>query len=188
MRKKRQIKVWDPFVRLFHWTLVGAYLIAWMTEDEWMRLHVSAGYVIGTLLLLRIVWGFTGTRYARFSDFVTSPSQVLSYLRNLLFFRAKRTIGHNPAGGAMIVALLVTLLITAFTGLLAYGAEGLGPLAEPLFSNSSYGGELFEEIHEFFANLTLLLVAIHLSGVLFGSLLHRENLVRSMITGRKRCR
>jgi cytochrome b len=187
MRTKRQIKVWDPFVRLFHWTLVAAYLTSWMSEDEWMKLHVNAGYVVAALLLLRIVWGIVGTRYARFSSFVVSPSRILRYLRDLLFFRAKRTIGHNPAGGAMIVALLVTLLITAFTGMLVYGAEGLGPLAEPLFSNSPYGSELFEDIHESFANLTLMLVAIHLAGVAFGTFLHRENLVRSMISGKKRC-
>ncbi|MES9831220.1 MAG: cytochrome b/b6 domain-containing protein [Candidatus Thiodiazotropha sp. LLP2] len=186
MRKKREIKVWDPFVRLFHWTLVGSFLVTWVTEDELMTLHVYAGYVIAALVLLRIVWGMVGTRYARFSEFVVSPGKVLGYLKDLLSFKAKRTIGHNPAGGAMIVALLVCLLITVFTGMLAYGAEGLGPFAELFFSNTPYGGELFEEVHEFFANLTLLLVVVHLSGVLFGSLLHQENLVRSMFTGTKR--
>ena len=186
MRNKRQIKVWDPLVRLFHWSLVGAFAVAWVTEDEWMNLHAYAGYVIASLLLFRLIWGLIGTRYARFSDFVKPPARVVRYLQDLLRFRAKRTIGHNPAGGAMIIALLVTLLITTFTGLLAYGAEGAGPMAELLFSQSAYGGELFEEIHEFFANLTLLLVAVHIAGVVFGSLLHRENLVRSMITGTKR--
>ena len=186
MKKPREIKVWDPFVRLFHWTLVTAFLVSWLTEDELITLHVYAGYLITILVLLRIVWGVVGTRYARFNDFVVAPAKVFKYLKDLLTFRAKRTIGHNPAGGAMIVALLISLLITASTGMLAYGAEGLGPMAELIFSNVPYGGELFEEIHEFFAHLTLLLVVVHLSGVLFGSLLHHENLVRSMFTGTKR--
>ncbi|MCG8055146.1 MAG: cytochrome b/b6 domain-containing protein [Candidatus Thiodiazotropha endolucinida] len=186
MGDKRLIKVWDPFVRLFHWSLVGAFAICWMTEDEWMDPHVYAGYALAALVLVRVVWGVIGTRYARFSDFVKSPSKVLVYLKDLLSFKAKRFIGHNPAGGAMIVILMFCLLLTVLTGMLAYGAEGLGPLAEPLFSNSPYGGELYEEIHEVFANLTLGLVAIHLTGVLVGSLLHQENLVRSMFTGTKR--
>ena len=186
MRKKREIKVWDPLVRLFHWSLAGAFTVAWVTEDEWMDLHAYAGYVVASLLLFRLVWGLVGTRYARFSNFVKPPARVARYLKDLLRFRAKRTIGHNPAGGAMIIALLVTLLITTFTGLLAYGAEGAGPLAELLFSRAAYSGELLEEIHEFFADFTLLLVAVHVTGVVFGSLLHRENLVRSMITGTKR--
>lgn len=186
MGDKRLIKVWDPFVRLFHWSLVGAFAICWMTEDEWMDLHVYAGYAVAALVLTRVIWGVIGTRYARFGDFVKSPSKVLVYLKDLLSFKAKRFIGHNPAGGAMIVILMFCLLLTVLTGMLAYGAEGLGPLAEPLFSNRPYGGELYEEIHEVFANLTLVLVAIHLTGVLVGSLLHHENLVRSMITGTKR--
>ncbi|MCU7931324.1 MAG: cytochrome b/b6 domain-containing protein [Candidatus Thiodiazotropha sp. (ex Codakia rugifera)] len=185
MNNEHEIKVWDPLVRLFHWTLVGAFAIAWLTEDEWMNLHAYAGYVIASLVLFRLLWGVFGTRYARFSDFVKSPASVISYLQDLRHLRAKRTIGHNPAGGAMILALLVTLLITSFTGLLAYGATGAGPMAGLLFSQSSYGSEFFEEVHEFFANLTLLLVVIHLAGVAFGSLVHRENLVRSMITGTK---
>jgi cytochrome b len=186
MDHQTDIKVWDPLVRLFHWTLVGAFAIAWLTEDEWLGLHAYAGYVIGALLLFRLIWGLLGTRYARFSDFVKSPARVIGYLRDLVQFRAERTIGHNPAGGAMIVALLIMLLLTILTGLLAYGATGGGPLADPLFANSSYGSELFEEIHEFFANFTLILVLVHLMGVGFGSYLHRENLIRAMVTGRKR--
>ncbi|MBT2971752.1 MAG: cytochrome B [gamma proteobacterium symbiont of Ctena orbiculata] len=186
MKHRNEIKVWDPLVRLFHWTLVGAFTVAWLTEDDWMALHAYAGYVIGFLLLFRLIWGLLGTRYARFSDFVRPPSRVAGYLFDLVRLRAERTIGHNPAGGAMIVALLITLLITTFTGLLAYGATGAGPLADLLFSNSEYGSELFEEVHEFFANFTLSLVVLHLLGVAFGSLLHGENLVQAMITGTKR--
>jgi cytochrome b len=186
MKNQQMIKVWDPLVRLFHWCLVGAFSVAWLTEDEWMALHANAGYLILALLLFRLVWGLMGTRYARFSDFVTSPSKVFAYLSDLLRFRAERTIGHNPAGGAMIVALLITLLLTSLSGLIAYGATGSGPLAELLFSDAGYGSDFFEEVHEFFAHFTLLLVVVHLLGVGFGSLVHGENLVRAMFTGKKR--
>jgi cytochrome b len=186
MNTQQKIKVWDPLIRLFHWSLVGAFAVAWLTEDEWMELHANAGYLIAGLLLFRLVWGVLGTRYARFSDFVKSPTKVMAYLRDLFQLRAERTIGHNPAGGAMIVALLITLLITTITGLLAHGATGAGPLAGILFSNTAYGSEFFEEMHEFFAHFTLVLVMLHLLGVGFGSLLHGENLVRAMFTGSKR--
>jgi cytochrome b len=186
MKPKEEIKVWDPLVRLFHWSLVGAFTVAWLTEDEWMELHANAGYLIAALLLFRLVWGVLGTRYARFSDFVKSPSKVLAYLRDLFQLRAERTIGHNPAGGAMIIALLITLLITTLTGVLAYGATGAGPLADIFFTNTTYGSEFFEELHELFAHFTLVLVMLHLLGVVFGSLLHGENLVRAMFTGSKR--
>lgn len=186
MNNSKQIKVWDPLVRFFHWMLVGAFGITWVTEDEWMNLHVTAGYIILGLLLIRLFWGFFGTRYARFSDFVTSPSAALDYLLRLSRFRAKRYIGHNPAGGLMIVVLLVSLLITSISGLAAYGAEGYGPLAEWLYSYRIWDDELFEEVHEFFANLTLFLVLIHITGVVVESLIHSENLVRAMFTGFKR--
>ncbi|MES9947285.1 MAG: cytochrome b/b6 domain-containing protein [Candidatus Thiodiazotropha sp.] len=186
MSDRELIKVWDPLVRLFHWSLVCAFAVAWLTEDEWMELHANAGYLIAALLLFRVIWGLLGTRYARFNDFVKSPAKVIAYLRDLVRLRAEPTVGHNPAGGAMILALLITLLITTLTGLLAYGATGAGPFADVFFSNAAYGSELFEEVHEFFANFTLFLVIVHLLGVGFGSLLHRENLVRAMFTGSKR--
>ncbi|MCU7853814.1 MAG: cytochrome b/b6 domain-containing protein [Candidatus Thiodiazotropha sp. (ex Monitilora ramsayi)] len=186
MGKQSEINVWDPLVRLFHWTLVGAFLITWVTEDDWMTLHSYAGYLIAGLLLFRLFWGLIGPRYARFTDFVKTPSKVIGYLKDLTTLKAKRYIGHNPAGGAMIVALLLSLLITTFTGMLAYGAVGMGPLSDMLPSNFGYGSEWFEELHEFFANFTLLLVVVHVGGVIFESLVHKENLVRSMLTGTKR--
>lgn len=186
MNHREEIKVWDPLVRLFHWSLVVAFAVAWLTEDELMGLHAYAGYLIVGLLLFRLVWGLLGTRYARFTDFVKSPSKVLAYLRDLFLLRAQRTIGHNPAGGAMILALLITLTLTTLSGLLAYGATGAGPFADLFFANAAYGSEFFEELHEFFANFTLVLVVVHLLGVGFGSLVHQENLVRAMFTGNKR--
>jgi cytochrome b len=186
MHHQREINVWDPLLRLFHWTLVGAFVVAWLSEDEWMTLHSYAGYTIVGLLLFRLFWGVIGPRYARFNDFVKSPATVFGYLKDLVKLRARRYLGHNPAGGAMIVALLLSLMVTSLTGMLAYGAVGSGPLADLFISQVSYGSERLEEIHEFFANFTLLLVVIHVGGVAFESLLHKENLLRAMFTGMKR--
>lgn len=205
------VKVWDPLVRLFHWSLVAAFAIAWLSGDEESRLHELAGYAIIGLVLVRIVWGFVGTRYARFSDFVYRPSAVLGYAREMLIAKPRHYLGHNPLGGMMILALLVSLLAAGVTGLALQGAEeGTGPfatlpagttLAMPSVISSAVADddgdegeeeenegneEIWEELHEFFANLTLLLVALHIAGVIIGSLVHRENLVRAMFTGRKR--
>jgi cytochrome b len=186
MNRQTEINVWDPLVRLFHWTLVIAFGVAWLTEDDWMTLHSYAGYLVIGLLLFRLFWGVVGPRHARFSDFVKSPSTVIGYLKDLTKLRARRYVGHNPAGGAMIVALLICLVLTAVTGLLAYGATGSGPLTGLFASSAGFGSEWLEEVHEFFANFTLLLVVVHVGGVAFESLLHKENLVRSMFTGTKR--
>ena len=128
-----------------------------------------------------------GTRKARWSDFIKEPGEIAAYLKDAVRFRAVRHLGHNPAGGAMVVALLVSLIATALTGLAVYGAQELsGPLA-PMLSGLSEGwAHLLEDVHEVLANLTLLLVLLHLAGVVFASLQHRENLVRAMITGLKR--
>jgi len=187
MNTDSTVKVWDVFVRIFHWTLVGAFAVAFLTEDDFLTLHSWAGYTVFALVLLRIVWGFVGTHYARFSTFVFGPKAVRDYLKETLRQRATRYLGHNPAGGAMIVALLVSLLVTCFTGVMVYGvAENAGPLASWLGGLGEARGELFEEIHEFFANFTLLLVVVHVGGVVVESVLHRENLVRAMIDGKKR--
>jgi len=139
------------------------------------------------LLAFRLIWGFIGPRYARFSDFVRGPAEVLTYTKNVLTLRAPRYLGHNPAGGAMIVILLLSLLLTVAAGLMLYGAgKGLGPLAGLMLNSSDATIDFIEEFHEFFANFTLILVVGHLTGVIWESLLHRENLTHAMITGRKR--
>ncbi len=183
----QHVKVWDPFVRVFHWTLVGAFAIAYLTEDDFLTLHTWAGYIALGLVLSRVFWGLVGTRYARFSSFVFPPWKVWSYIKDKLFLRAPRYMGHNPAGGAMIVFLLASVYVTALTGLVLYGAEeSAGPLASLSSSLGNDWGEAFEEVHEFFANFTLLLVFIHVAGVLVESLIHHENLVQAMWTGYKR--
>ena len=186
MKSNTMIKVWDPLVRVFHWSLVVAFFTAYFTEDDFLTLHTYAGYTVLGLILFRILWGLVGSRHARFSDFVTSPRTAWQYLKDTLRFRAKRYLGHNPAGGAMIVMLLLSLLITTLTGIAVYGAaESAGPLAAWLGNIGERGEDVLKEIHEFFANFTLLLVAIHVSGVIVESFIHRENLVKSMVNGNK---
>jgi cytochrome b len=187
MNTNTKVKVWDPLVRVFHWTLVVAFFTAYITEDDFLSVHTYAGYTVLGLILLRIIWGIIGTRYARFSSFVTSPRVACQYLKDTLFLRAKRYLGHNPAAGAMIVLLLVSLLVTTICGLATYGAiESAGPLGNWLGNIGETGEDILEEVHEFFANFTVLLVVIHVGGVIIESLVHRENLVRSMLNGYKK--
>lgn len=167
------VKVWDLFVRLFHWTLASLFIVAYATGDEIERIHIAAGYTIAALLALRIVWGFVGPRHARFVDFVRSPREVLAYLRDIALFRAPRHLGHNPAGGAMIVALLAMLAGTCATGYM-------------MTTDAFWGSKWLEEAHEALANGTVVLIILHVLGVLAASFEHRENLVKAMITGRKR--
>lgn len=186
MAAQARVKVWDPFVRLFHWSLVTAFFIAYFTEEDQLRPHAIAGYVVGALIVARLAWGFVGPRHARFDDFVRSPRTIFAYSRDMLRGHARRYLGHNPAGGAMILMLLLALAATVVTGLVIYGADkGLGPLA-PWLAGQEALGESLEEAHEFLANFTLFLVLLHVGGVIVGSFMHRENLIRAMINGYKR--
>ena len=184
--EQSQIRVWDPFVRIFHWALVMLFTLAYVTGEKPLSLHVYAGYAVFGLILLRVLWGLVGTTHARFSDFVYRPSRVLAYLKDTLGLRARRYLGHNPAGGAMILLMLVSLLLVSVSGFAVYGIEkGAGPLAM-LGGSGEILKEMLEELHEFFANLMVLLVVGHIAGVIAESLIHRENLVKAMLTGRKR--
>jgi len=184
--RSRFVRVWDPLVRLFHWSLVTAFFVAYFTEDDLLTPHVYAGYLIMGLLAFRLIWGFVGSRHARFSDFVRRPRVVIDYLKSIRSGHPRRYIGHNPAGGAMVIALLTSLLLTTVTGIAIYGAgESAGPLAASLAGVGDFWADVLEEVHEFLANLTILLVAIHVTGVIVASRQHKENLVRAMIDGRK---
>lgn len=168
-----EVQVWDPLVRVFHWSLVAAFAAAWISGEEWERLHVFLGYIVVSLVTFRLVWGVIGPKHARFSDFVYRPSRVMSYLRDTMALRARRYLGHNPAGGAMVVALLAVLIVVSTTGFM-------------MTTDAFWGFEWVEDAHEAAVNVTLVLVAAHILGVAVASWEHRENLVRSMITGRKR--
>jgi cytochrome b len=182
-----KVKVWDPVVRIFHWTLVSAFIIAYVTEEEFLSLHAWAGYIVLSLVFLRILWGFVGTRYARFTNFVYRPHTVKQFLRDTLRLHAARYLGHNPAGGAMIILLLIALLLTTLSGLAIYGVEdNAGPFAGLLAGSGEFWSDVFEAMHEFFANFTVFLVVLHIAGVIFESLIHGENLVSAMWHGYKR--
>lgn len=184
---EKEVSVWDPFVRIFHWALVAAFVIAYLTEDDFLTIHTWAGYSIAGLLMFRIVWGLIGTKHARFTDFVFAPREVVKFLKDTFSLRAKRYLGHNPAGGAMVILLMCSLIITVCSGLITLGLEeGEGPFASLLVNWSYFWGEWFEEIHEFFANFTLFLVFVHIAGVVVESLIHRENLITAMLNGKKR--
>ena len=209
----RRVKVWDPFVRASHWVLAVAFLAAYAIEDEFLTLHAWLGYLAGLVVVLRVAWGFVGPRAARFSDFLYPPRVVLGYLADLMLFRARRYLGHSPAGGAMALALWLGVGASVLSGVAAYAYQGRGPLApylgpgqiaaapalvSPASANDdekksgerkprkSPAAEAWEDIHEVLAAITLWLVALHVAGVLWASLAHRENLTRGMIDGRKR--
>ncbi|WP_108659631.1 cytochrome b/b6 domain-containing protein [Acuticoccus kandeliae] len=167
------IKVWDPLVRLFHWSLVASFAIAWLTADDWRDLHEWAGYAAGALIAFRLLWGFAGPRYARFSQFVRSPGTIARYLGSMLRGGEVRYVGHNPAGGAMIIALILCMGGTALTGWM-YTRDAF------------WGVDWVLATHETLANTMLALVALHVLGVVVASLRHRENLARAMVVGRKR--
>lgn len=184
---KTDIKVWDILVRFFHWALVLAFAIAYLSEDDYMTLHEWAGYTILALLGIRLVWGVVGTRYARFSNFIYRPKEITGFVKDTLALKAKRYIGHNPAGGAMVILLILSLLITGLTGMSVLAIEEQqGPFVSLMSGMGEFWEDVFEEVHEFFANFTLFLVVVHIAGVLVESLIHGENLIRSMINGRKR--
>ncbi|PZX16986.1 cytochrome b [Palleronia aestuarii] len=167
------VRVWDPFVRLFHWGQVALIGEAWFTEDGPKWLHEDAGYVLAALVGLRLVWGFVGPRRARFANFVRGPGMVLRHVADLARGRERRYLGHNPAGGAMIVALLAAISATILTGWLQT-------------TDMFWGSSAMESIHESAAIFILVLALFHVAGVLLGSLRHRENLVGAMIHGCKR--
>jgi cytochrome b len=181
---QKQVYVWDPFVRIFHWALVVAFTVTFLTEEDMLSLHVWAGYVVGILVIARVLWGFVGPPRARFSDFVYRPVATFSYISDLISFRSVRYLGHSPGGGAMIILLLVLLAATVLTGTIVYGGEHQGgPLAGILTSQRA---EALEDVHNILAYVTLAFVLAHIAAVVIASFAHRENLVRSMFTGYKR--
>lgn len=168
----QRIKVWDLPVRLGHWLLAGGFILAWLSGDseEWRLIHVYAGGVVLAVALFRVLWGFVGSRHARFTAFVRGPGAALAYLKNLTNLSPRHYIGHNPAGGWAILALLALAIATSVSGWLVY---------QDLY------GEWLVSLHDILATTLLGLVVLHLTGVAAGSIAHRENLVRAMITGRK---
>jgi len=179
----RQIKVWDPFVRLFHWGLVGSFLGAWYVRHTDYSLHLTLGYVVAGLVLFRLVWGFAGTYHARFSSFVRGPFATLAYMRNRLLGRSGHYTGHNPAGAAMIVAFLLVFIVLTASGVALDSAENRAGLLGQ-YRLYPYLASL-HTIHTLANSFAFVLTALHLLGVMSESIASRQNLVHAMITGRK---
>ncbi|MFS8044093.1 cytochrome b/b6 domain-containing protein [Xanthobacter sp. AM33] len=167
------VPVWDPLVRLFHWTVVLGIILNSFALEGGKSAHRYVGYVIAAALAVRIVWGVIGSRHARFSNFVTSPWAVLSHLRAVVARRDRRYVGHNPAGGAMALALMGLITLACLTGWMQ---------TLDIF----WGVEWVQEAHEITANLILAMAAVHVLSAIAESVVHRENLPLAMITGRKR--
>jgi len=169
---KTKILVWDAPVRMFHWLMVLSFFGAYLTaeSERWRLVHVTLGYTLGGLVAFRIIWGLMGTRYARFSNFIRGPAAVMRYVKSLIKGQPEHTIGHNPAGAVAIVLLMVLSALIVATGWAIF---------------NEIGGNLLGELHEVTGNLMLLVVGVHVAGVAASSWLHRENLVRAMVTGKK---
>ncbi|HWU64214.1 MAG TPA: cytochrome b/b6 domain-containing protein [Ensifer sp.] len=172
-RSGDRVKVWDPLVRIFHWSLVALFTFSFFTGDEWKSAHVLSGYAIGILLAIRVMWGLVGTRHARFISFIYSPRTILTFLKDSLSMKAKRYVGHNPAGGAMVI-----LLIAMISGIVTTGYM--------MTTDTFWGIEWVEDVHKTLVYSTLGLIVLHVAGVVLASVEHRENLARAMITGWKR--
>lgn len=193
---KQAVYVWDPLVRIFHWSLVLFFTIAYLTEDDYMELHELAGYIVLGLVIFRVIWGLVGSKYARFSNFVYGPFTIIQYIKSL-FSQPRHYIGHNPAGGAMVIVLLVMIAVTCWSGIKTEEAESnehasvtINLVSKAHASDDHEderrnGEDFWEEIHEATANLTVFLVFLHILGVFASSAIHSENLVKAMITGYK---
>jgi len=168
----QRILVWDVPTRVFHWLLVLSFTVAFLTADsERTRdIHVLFGYMLLGLLVFRLLWGFVGTRYARFAAFLFKPGDVFAYLLSLFKGSPTHYVGHNPAGSVAIWLLLMLGFVSAISGVLVY---------------QEVGGDVLEELHELSSYAMLAVVGVHILGVLVSSVMHRENLVRAMITGYK---
>ncbi|GAB5460054.1 cytochrome b/b6 domain-containing protein [Hoeflea alexandrii] len=167
------VRVWDPLVRIFHWSLVGLFTFAFLTGDEWQKPHEVAGYIIAGLIAFRVIWGFAGSRHARFSSFIYRPSTVAGFLADTMRMKARRYLGHNPAGGLMVLGLLLAIVVISLSGWM-------------MTTDAYWGVDWVEELHEAAAFSAVGLVALHVGGVIVASFEHGENLVRAMVTGRKR--
>jgi cytochrome b len=168
-----RIRVWDLPTRVGHWLLVATFFASYFTGDseEWRLVHVITGAALSGILLFRLYWGFAGSRYAQFRSFMFSPLAVLAYLRGLFKRDSTHWIGHNPAGSYAIYILLLLGIAIAVTGFAAY---------------FDIGGDPVVELHDELPWIMLIVVGVHIVGAIVSSLLHRENLIRSMITGYKR--
>lgn len=182
----RVVRIWDIFVRIFHWLLAGTICFAWWSGEqggEWMVWHLRAGYFVLGLVTFRVIWGFAGSRYARFSEFLTSPKSAFSYLKAMLSGRDKTYAGHNPAGGWGVMVLLLLCAVQAGSGLFANDDIFTeGPLAHLV------GYDLSIEItrwHKLMFNALLGMIGLHVVAVVYHQRFRKEPIVQAMFSGRK---
>ena len=184
-QKQDHVQVWDAPVRLFHWAIVILMLVSWVSADQgYMRVHLWSGLTLLALLIFRLVWGVIGSTTARFRDFLHPPRKVLAYLRSLAGANKALFAGHNPAGGLMVVGLIVVLLLQAVTGL--FSNDGLrfhGPLALLVSEETSTG---ITGLHGTIFNVILVLVWLHVVAVGFYLFVKGDNLIFPMLTGKKK--
>lgn len=226
MNEKKQVVVWDLFIRFFHWSLLLLFFVSYMTGDGKGSLHRYVGYALLLLVIARIWWGFLGTKYALFSNFICSPAKGLNYLKELVNGKPTHYIGHNPAAAWMILLLITNSILICLSGYAAYASKGKNPsfgfdytlsIVENAYADdqeeegddddeenegSEYleketieggssekedddGDSIWSDIHEVSAQLMLFLICLHTVGVAVSSRMHNENLIKSMITGKK---
>jgi cytochrome b len=168
----QRMLVWDIPTRVFHWLLVVSFAGAFLTaeSERYRDIHVVLGYTLLGLIAFRLVWGFAGSRYARFRSFLFKPGEIVAYVTSLLKAKPAHYVGHNPAGSVAVYLLLALGIAIGISGVVVI---------------QDIGGDAWEELHEMASYAMLSVVGLHLVGVLASSLMHRENLVRSMITGVK---
>jgi cytochrome b len=166
------VQVWDRPVRLLHWGLVLSLLLCWLGTFALAGVHQPTGYLTLAIALLRLLWGFIGSRHARFAQFVRGPSDTWAYLRAMLQRREPRHLGHNPLGACMVLALLANVAGLALTGWL-------------YTTDRFWADATVEQWHIALAWTLLGLVTLHVAGVLFTSRRQRENLVAAMFSGDK---
>lgn len=180
-----KIKVWDLPTRLFHWFLVLAYVGAYFTsESEWLlEYHAAAGYIALGLIVFRILWGFTGNRYARFSDFIKGWGEVKSYILRMIRLDIPRFLGHNPAVGLVVLFMLLITAVISLTGVIVYGGEEGRGIAVGFFTFKT--AIIVRAIHLFLAYLAVVMIVTHISAALIHHFILKENIIYSMFTGYK---
>lgn len=178
-----QRPIWDPYLRIFKWSFASLFVVAYVSAGENDAVHFFAGFTLAGLVLFRLVWGFVGSPYARWSNFLRGPTEVLRYLQQILRRQPRHFWGHNPAGGWMILLLLLLVAATVFTGMSMLAVDDIGPLAQTFASDLPKSQ--MADLHTFLADATLVMVVIHVLGVIVSSWIHGENLVLAMIRGSK---
>jgi len=177
--------IWDLPTRLFHWSLASSFALAWLTSegDRWRSIHVFLGYLMLGLVVFRLVWGFAGSHFSRFASFWFGPKEALDYLRQVMTGHAPRHVGHNPTGSLAIYILLAMAVVVGLSGIVTLGGDEQQGLAAGWFTFAQV--QIIKKVHDLGATLMLLVVFGHLTGVVVESVLHKENLARSMVTGFK---